>query len=65
MELSFHHHLAFDAGVAPKADIHPPPAKRSRLDSERLRLAHRTRRPLCGSVQVRQTDCGGKGLCPT
>src|SRR5262245_57998586 len=21
---------------------------------------HRTRRPLCGSVQVRQTDCGGK-----
>jgi hypothetical protein len=25
MELSFHHHPAFDAGAAPKADIRPPP----------------------------------------
>jgi hypothetical protein len=30
MELPFHHHLAFDAGAAPKADTHPPAAKRSR-----------------------------------
>ena len=65
MELSFHHHPAFDAGAAPKADVRPPPAKRGRLDSERLRLAHRTPRPLYGSLRVRKTDCGGEALCST
>jgi hypothetical protein len=31
MELSFHQHLAFEADAAPKSDIRPPPARRSRL----------------------------------
>jgi hypothetical protein len=64
MELSFHQRLAFDSGDAPEADIHPLAAKRSRLDSERLRLATGLAGHSVAACGL-QTDCGGKTLCST
>jgi putative tryptophan/tyrosine transport system substrate-binding protein len=58
MELSFHPHLACFRCWR-ECPNPTSPRQRSRLDSERLRLAHRTPRPLCGSLRVRQSDCGG------
>src|SRR5262249_5149176 len=48
-----------DAGACVERAADPLNAVRARLDSEQLRVAPRTSRPLRGRLIVRQTDCVG------